>query len=112
MFYALQFLFGGLSVIGITLLAKFVDPRYTGIVYALPIVLITAMIFIYLDQGIDIVRQSLWSTFAYEFTLLAFPLVFVLLLSRFAFWWSLTFALLIWLLSALSVYVLTKTFSH
>jgi hypothetical protein len=31
-YYALQFILGGITVVGITLVAKYVDPKYTGII--------------------------------------------------------------------------------
>jgi len=84
-YYVLQFILGGASVVGITLIAKYVDPKYAGIIYALPVILITAAIFIYLNQGIGIAQRTLKSTFVYEFTLVYFILAFWLLLYRFNF---------------------------
>jgi|GEM_PF-1624637 len=99
-YYTLQFILGGASVVGITLVAKYIDPKYTGIVYALPVILIVAMIFIYLDQGLEISQKTLKSTFVYEFTLVFFVFAFWLLLYRVNFWWAIIIALLSWAIIA------------
>ena len=95
-------------VVGITTIAKFIDPKYSGIIYAIPVTLITAVIFVYLAQGLEASRSSLWSISAYGFTLIIFSTVFALSLSRVGFWWGLVLALGIWILSALGTYGLLK----
>ena len=99
-YYVIQFLLGGASVVGITLIAKYIDAKYTGIVYALPIILIVAMIFIYLDQGLGIAQKTLKSTFVYEFTLVYFVLAFWLLLYKVDLWWAIIIALVSWAIIA------------
>ncbi|MEK7524739.1 MAG: DUF3147 family protein [Patescibacteria group bacterium] len=99
-YYILQFVLGGASVVAITLIAKYIDPKYTGMVYALPVILIVAMIFLYLDQGLAISQKTLKSTFVYEFTLVYFILVFWLLLSKVNFWWAMILALVSWAIIA------------
>lgn len=93
-------LFGGASVVAITLIAKYLNPKYTGIVYALPIILIVAMIFVYLGQGLEASKATLKSTFVYEFTLVYFILAFYLLLQKMDFWWAMGIALLSWVIIA------------
>ncbi|MBI4407113.1 MAG: DUF3147 family protein, partial [Candidatus Kerfeldbacteria bacterium] len=93
-YYAAQFILGGATVVGITLVAKYINPKYTGIVYALPVILIVAMIFIYMDQGLEISKKTLKSTFVYEFTLVYFVLAFYVLLQRLDFWWAMGLALI------------------
>ena len=100
LYYGIQFFLGGATVVGITLIAKYIDPKYTGIIYALPVILIVAMIFIYIDQGLEISRKTLKSTFVYEFTLVYFVLSFYLLLIKFNFWWAMGIALLSWAIIA------------
>ena len=99
---------GGASVVGITLIAKYINPKYTGILYALPAILIVAMIFIYLDQGLDISRRTLKSTFVYEFTLVFFVLAFYLLLQRVDFWWALLIAFFSWAIIATLIQIMFK----
>ncbi len=81
-YYTLQFLLGGASVIGITAIAKYVHPKYAGILYALPVILILAMIFIYVEKGSDVAKQTLRSALIYEFTLLYFVVAFYFLLEE------------------------------
>lgn len=99
-YYVIQFVLGGASVVGITLIAKYIDPKYTGIVYALPVILVVAMIFVYLDQGLEISQKTLKSTFVYEFTLVYFVLAFWLLLYKMNFWWAIVLALVSWAIIA------------
>ncbi len=103
LYYGLQFFLGGASVVGITLIAKYIDPKFTGIVYALPVILIVAIIFVYLDQGLDISRQTLKSTFIYEFTLVYFIFAFYFLMSRVEFWAALTVALVTWAVISIAI---------
>jgi uncharacterized membrane protein (GlpM family) len=100
LYYGLQFIIGGATVVGITLVAKYIDPKYTGIIYAFPVILIVAMIFIYLDQGLEISQKTLKSTFVYEFTLVYFVLAFYLLLYKVDFWWAIGLALISWAIIA------------
>ena len=107
-YYGVQFVLGGATVVGITLVAKYINPKYTGIVYALPVILIVAMIFIYLDQGLEISRKTLKSTFVYEFTLVYFVLAFYILLQRLDFWWAMGLALVSWVILATLIQFLIK----
>ena len=107
-YYILQFVLGGGSVVGITLIAKYINPKYTGILYALPVILIVAMIFIYLDQGLDISKRTLKSTFIYEFTLVYFVLIFYLLLQKIDFWWALGIAFFSWAIIATIIQLIFK----
>jgi uncharacterized membrane protein (GlpM family) len=95
-------------VVGITLIAKYISPKYTGILYALPVILIVAMIFIYLDQGLDISRRTLKSTFVYEFTMVFFVMAFYLLLQKMDFWWALGIAFFSWAIIATLIQFIFK----
>lgn len=59
LFYSLQFILGGASVVAITMIAKYIHPKYTGIAYALPVILLVSVIFIYLGQGLEASRSTL-----------------------------------------------------
>ncbi|MBI5621292.1 DUF3147 family protein [Candidatus Falkowbacteria bacterium] len=87
---------GGAAVAGITVIVKYVHPKYAGVIYALPIILIVAMIFVYAEQGLAVSRQTLKSAFVYEFTLVYFILAFYWLSSHVDFYWSLGLALVSW----------------
>lgn len=108
LYYIVQFILGGATVVGITLVAKYINPKYTGIVYALPIILIVAMIFIYFDQGLEISKKTLKSTFIYEFTLVYFVLSFYVLLQRMDFWWAMGIALVSWAIIATLIQFFVK----
>ena len=102
-YYTIQFILGGASVVGISLISKYINPKYAGILYALPVILIIATISIYLDQGLEISRKTLKSTFIYEFTLLYFILAFYFLSLKMNFWLSIGLAFLSWALIAIII---------
>jgi len=95
-------------VVGITLVAHYIHPRYTGIVYAIPIVLVTAVIFLYLHEGADMAKATVRSTLVYESTLIYFIFTFYFLLGRIPFWYALTASLLSWILLAFLVQLVFK----
>jgi hypothetical protein len=108
-YYGLQFFLGGASVVGITIIAKYIHPKFTGIVYALPVILIVAIIFVYLDQGLDISKKTLQSTFIYEFTLVYFIFAFYFLLYKTDFWSALAISFVTWLLISISIQFILRS---
>jgi len=109
LYYLSQFVIGGLMVVGITFLAKYVNPKYTGIIYALPAILIVAIIFVYLDCGLNISKSTLKSILIYEFTLVYFIFAFYLLLYKINFWWALALAFLSWSVIAFIIQLFLKS---
>ena len=93
---------------GITLIAKYINPKYTGIIYALPVILLVAVISIYLNSGVELSRRTLKSTFVYEITLVYFILTFYLLINRVGFWWALVLALISWALIAFLIQLVLR----
>jgi uncharacterized membrane protein (GlpM family) len=106
--FLLQFLCGGVTVVGMTSVARFLHPKYAGIVYALPLVLIVAATFIFLAQGQRAVRDAVWSTVGYGPTLVVFAAALYIALGTWNYWSSLCIALSAWLCSAL----LTRSLLH
>lgn len=102
-YYGLQFFLGGASVVAITLIARYINPKFTGMIYALPVILIVAIIFVYLDQGLEISRKTLQSTLIYEFTLVYFILAFYFLLNRIDFWLALSISFVTWLIISIAL---------
>jgi hypothetical protein len=107
-YYALQFILGGATVLAITLIAKYINPKYTGIVYALPVIVIVAMVFVYFGSGLDITKATLKSTLIYEFTLLYFISAFYLLLQITGFWLAMGIALFSWAIIAVIIQLFLK----
>ncbi len=106
--YILQFVIGGVSVVGISLIAKYIHPKYTGVLYALPIILITSMIFIYANQGKEMSQKVLHSTLVYEFTLIFFIAAFYYLLQRTDFWPALLISLATWIVISVVIQFFLK----
>jgi len=88
--------------------AKFSNPKYTGIIYAFPVILILSAVLIYLNNGTEIARKAIKSVVVYELTLFYFAAAFYLLLSRFNFWWAISLALISWILLALIIQLILK----
>lgn len=107
--YILQFLIGGSTVVGITLIAKHSDPKYTGILYAFPIILIVSIIFIYVNQGKEISQKVMHSALIYEFTLVFFIIAFYYLLQKTNFWPALLVSLALWILICIALQFCLKT---
>jgi len=70
--------------------------------------LILAVIFIYLNQGLEIAQKTLKSTFVYEFTLVYFVLAFYLFLQWINFWWALGIAFISWAIIATLIQLIFK----
>jgi uncharacterized membrane protein (GlpM family) len=97
LYYTIQFVIGGLSVVAITWITAYISPKYAGIIYAVPIILIVASFFVYINQGLEVTARTLKSTFVYEFTLIYFILAFYLLLRKVGFGWAMMIALVTWI---------------
>ena len=108
LYYALQFILGGATIVGITLVAKFSNPKYTGIIYAFPVILILSMILIYLDNSTEVARKAIKSVVVYELTLFYFAIAFYYLLSRVNFWSAIILTLITWIILALIIQFFLK----
>ena len=78
----LKFVIGGSVIVGVTLLAEHVDPRYAGMLAAAPIITTLAFLFTYSEAGVETTRQLVISAFWFAIPTLLFLLVFWYLLGR------------------------------
>ena len=108
LYYLLQFILGGATVVGVTLVAKFANPKYTGIIYAFPAILILSMILIYIDNGSEVARQGIKSVVIYELTLFYFAIAFYYLLGKVNFWWAIGLTLITWMVLAFIIQLFLK----
>ena len=79
----LKFVIGGSVIVGVTLLAEHVDPRYAGMLAAAPIITTLAFLFTYSEAGVETTRQLVISAFWFAIPTLLFLLVFWYLLGRY-----------------------------
>ncbi len=97
LYTAFKFLIGGGMVVGITWLARYVDPRYGGILVAAPIITTIAFLFTYAESGSIITHQLVLASFSFLVPTLVFVLALYLLMIRFSFLTSLIGAYCIWI---------------
>jgi len=97
----LKFVVGGSVIVGVTLLAEQVDPRYGGMLAAAPIITTLAFLFTYFETGHETTRQLVISAFWFAIPSLVFLLAFWFLLSRFSLLPSLGGAYGIWIAALL-----------
>ena len=93
----LKFIVGGSVIVGVTLLAEHVDPRYGGMLAAAPIITTLAFLFTWSEAGRETTRQLVISAFWFAIPSLMFLLVFWFLMFRFSLLQSLCGAYGIWI---------------
>ncbi len=96
-----KFVIGGGMVVGITWLARYVDPKYGGILVAAPIVTTLAFLFTYAESGNLITHQLVLASLSFLIPTLLFVLVLYLLMFRLSFIVSLMGAFIIWIAGVL-----------
>ncbi|WP_321504868.1 GlpM family protein [uncultured Methanoregula sp.] len=100
----LKFIIGGSVIVGVTLLAEQVDPRYGGMLAAAPIITTLAIVFTFFEAGHDTTRQLVLSAFWFAIPSIFFLLALYFLLTRFSLLPSLGGAYGIWIAALLIVY--------
>jgi len=93
----LKFIIGGGVIVGVTLLADQVSPKYGGILVAAPIITSLAIFFTYSEAGQATTRQLVIGSFWFVIPTLLFLLVLYLLLARYPLVPSFFGALGVWL---------------
>jgi len=98
-YLALKFLIGGGIIVGVTLLAQQVDPKYGGILAAAPVTTTLAFLFTYSEVGQATTRELVISAFWFAIPTLLFLLALWLLMARYPLVPSLGGAFSIWLVA-------------
>ena len=101
LYTALKFLAAGTIIVGVTLLAQQVDPKYGGLLAAAPITTTLAFLFTYSETGQQVTRELVLGSFWFAIPTLLFLFVLYLLMSRFSLLQSLGGAYSIWAVSVL-----------
>ena len=99
----LKFIIGGSVIVGVTLLAEHVEPRYGGMLAAAPIITTIAFLFTYSEAGQETTRQLVISAFYFAIPSLLFLLAFWFLMYRFSLLQSIGGAYGIWIGAVLVV---------
>ncbi len=92
-----KFVIGGGMVVGITWLARYVDPKYGGILVAAPIITTIAFLFTYAESGSDVTQQLVLASFSFMIPTILFVLALYLLMSRLSFLSALFGAYILWI---------------
>jgi uncharacterized membrane protein (GlpM family) len=93
----LKFIIGGSIIVGVTVLAEHVDPRYGGILAAAPMITTLAFIFTWSETGRQTAQQLVIATFWFVIPTMVFLLAFYFLMSRFSLLMTLGGAYGIWI---------------
>ena len=102
-YLALKFLIGGGIIVGVTILAQQVDPKYGGILAAAPVTTTLAFLFTYSEAGQATTRELVISAFWFAIPTLLFLLALWLLLARYPLVPSLGGAFGIWLVALVAM---------
>jgi len=102
-YLALKFLIGGGIIVGVTVLAQQVDPKYGGILAAAPITTTLAFLFTYSEAGQVTTRDLVLSAFWFALPTLFFLLVLWILLARYPLVPGLGGALAAWFLAVVVI---------
>ena len=97
----LKFIIGGSIIVGVTLLAEHVDPRYGGILAAAPMITTLAFIITYSEAGRQTTQQLVIATFWFMIPMLLFLVAFYYMMGRFSLLLSLGGAYGIWIAAVL-----------
>jgi uncharacterized membrane protein (GlpM family) len=103
LYTAFKFLVGGGMVVGITWLARYVDPKYGGILVAAPIITTVAFLFTYTENGPQITQHLVGASFSFMIPTVLFVVTLYLMMFRFSFAYSLLGAYVVWILGILIV---------
>jgi uncharacterized membrane protein (GlpM family) len=93
----LKFVIGGSIIVGVTMLAEQMDPRYGGILAAAPMITTLAFLFTWSEAGRQTTQQLVISTFWFMIPTMLFLLAFYFLMSRFSLLLTLAGAYGIWI---------------
>jgi len=98
-----KFILGGGIIVGVTVLAHDMDPKYGGILAAAPITTTLAFIFTYSEAGQATTQQLALAACIFAIPTLFFLLALYMLMNRFSFIPSLGGAFGIWLVCLLAM---------
>ncbi|HJX55752.1 MAG TPA: GlpM family protein [Methanoregula sp.] len=93
----LKFIIGGSIIVGVTVLAEHIDPRYGGILAAAPMITTLAFLFTWSEAGRQTAQELVISTFWFVIPTMVFLLAFYFLMSRFSLLMTLGGAYGIWI---------------
>ena len=110
LYMLLKFIIGGSVIVGVTVLAEQVDPRYGGMLAAAPIITTLAFLFTYSEAGQETTRQLVVSAFWFAIPSILFLLTLYFLLTRFSFFPSIGGAYGVWIAALLLINSIVLSF--
>jgi uncharacterized membrane protein (GlpM family) len=100
-FLLLKFILGGGIIVGVTWLARYVDPKYGAILVAAPITTTIAFVLTNYEAGPVITQQLVINAFYFAIPTVLFLVSLYFLMDKATFWVSLIGAFTIWLVGVL-----------
>lgn len=98
-----KFIAGGCILVGVTLLAHHIDPRYGAVIATAPIITTIALLFTYSESGFSTTRELALGSFYFVIPTVLFLVALYLLMGRFSFLLSLCGAYGVWIVSLLAI---------
>ncbi|MDD1702983.1 MAG: GlpM family protein [Methanoregula sp.] len=99
----IKFIAGGCIIVGVTLLAQHIDPKYGAIIATAPIITTVALLFTYSESGFATTRELALGSFYFVIPTVLFLVSLYLMMGRFSFLMSLCGAYGIWIVALLAV---------
>ncbi len=93
----LKFIVAGGIIVGVTYIARYVDPKYGGILAAAPITTTLAILFTSVEIGHEGTRQLVMGSFYFALPSLVFLLALFLLMGRLSLLPAIGLSYLVWL---------------
>ncbi|ABS56550.1 conserved hypothetical protein [Methanoregula boonei 6A8] len=100
LYLALKFIIGGSVIVGVTVLAEHLDPKYGGLLAAAPIITTLAILFTSTGAGQEVGRQLAIGAFWFAIPTLLFLLALYFLMGRYPLAPSFGGAFSVWLVAA------------
>ncbi|MFT4326233.1 MAG: DUF3147 family protein [Candidatus Woesearchaeota archaeon] len=105
LYLLLKFLIGGSLLLGITLLADHIHPKWGGALAVAPVLTTLSIVFVYAETNVQTTQHLILSAIYFIIPTLLFLIIMYVLLSRFNLLYSFLIAYFLW---GLCVYVLQK----
>ncbi|MFT4303642.1 MAG: GlpM family protein [Candidatus Woesearchaeota archaeon] len=103
LYLILKFILGGSLLLGITLLANYIHPKWGGILAVAPIITTLSIIFVRYENSLQTTQQLILSAIYFIIPTLIFLIIMYFLLNKINLIYSLLIAYIIWIIVVLII---------
>lgn len=103
LYLILKFSIGGGLILGITLLTKYINPKFGGILSVAPIITTLSIIFVKYETDLQTTRRLILSAIYYIIPTLLFLIAMYFLLNKLNLIYSLILAYFVWVIALISL---------